>query len=201
MLSPSLPTRDCLIEISSGIRAHAMLSPLHARRRSFSLLCNRTSDGLTLIATSADGYVSAFTFEEGELGEPSEEQPERPLSDLERVAIASTNLAAAGNATPVTQLTVTHRSSAATQEQHPSSTDTRDAPDSTNNPAATATTSSSSQGHASNSVPSASSGLQASGESDIILLDGPPPAPANGGEQEQKKVKKRAALNFVGPLQ
>lgn len=44
---------------------------------------DRTADGLTLIATSSDGYASIFTFEEGELGVPSSEQPVRSPGPLE----------------------------------------------------------------------------------------------------------------------
>jgi hypothetical protein len=64
----------------------------------------RTSDGLTLIATSQDGYASLFTFDEGELGSPCTNQPERLISPLEQ-----TDLFNATSSSPVKQLEVNGR--------------------------------------------------------------------------------------------
>ena len=51
----------------------------------------RTSDGLTLIATSSDGYASIFTFEDGELGVPCAGQPARPISKYEEAQLANSS--------------------------------------------------------------------------------------------------------------
>lgn len=59
----------------------------------------RTSDGLTLIATSQDGYASLFTFDEGELGTQCATQPERLVSPLEQ-----TDLFKANTSSPIKQL-------------------------------------------------------------------------------------------------
>ena len=145
----------------------------------------RTADGLTLIATSSDGYASIFTFEEGELGVPASEQPKKALGPLEETLINGANALS-----PVKPGSTASTSNATSPAAHP------------NGLAIPTTTSKAENVFAPASVEKAEQRKPLQKEdSDIVMLSEAPPSMMNGaGEGQPKKVKKRVALTHVGPL-
>jgi hypothetical protein len=141
------------------------------------MMCDcRTADGLTLIATSSDGYASIFTFEEGELGVPSAEQPKRTMGPLEESLVNG-----------VSTLSPTKPAAA--------STATSPAQENTNG---MSSSTSLSKGENVFAVPSAPRAPLQKEDSDVIMLSSEPEGMANS--EQPKKVKKRVALTHVGPL-
>ncbi|KAK9900679.1 WD40 repeat-like protein [Cystobasidium minutum MCA 4210] len=153
-----------------------------------------TADGLTLIATSSDGYASIFTFEEGELGTPASVQPKKGLGPLEETLINGVNTLSPTK--PVSSA----QSNAASSPAHPHP----------NGLAASSDKAASVFGAPAQIQPTQADaprrGLQKE-DSDVVMLgEAPPPPPqgiptSEGASSEQpKKVKKRVALTHVGPL-
>jgi len=138
----------------------------------------RTADGLTLIATSSDGYASIFTFEEGELGVPSAEQPTKIMGPFEDSLVNGTS------ALSPSKPTTTLMASSPAQDT------------STNGLASSVSISKREDVFA---VPAPPASALQKEDSDIIMLSSEPEGMANA-ELQPKKVKKRVALTHVGPL-
>lgn len=142
-----------------------------------SLCCCRSADGLSLIATSSDGYVTIFSFAEGDLGVPYDSQPLKGVP----VGKDDTSSTAPKELSPI----------------KPASSCTSTSVISTSLPP------SSSHNGVELSRPSSDRSIKKE-DSDIIILDGPPisasttaPATSSVTEETSKKEKKRPMLTTV----
>lgn len=155
------------------------------------ILPYRTADGLTLIATSSDGYASIFTFEEGELGVPAPDQPKRTMGPLEESLANGTS-----TLSPTKPTAASVAISPSANVDGPAST--------TRNEMGAASAVSSAKAENVFAIPSAPAPVPPRKElqkedSDIVMLSSEPEGMANADEAP-KKVKKRVALTRVGPL-
>lgn len=166
------------------------------------VLCyNRTADGLTLIATSSDGYASIFTFEEGELGVPSAEQPKKALGPLEEALINGVNTLSPTKPSSTSAINTSN----ATSPAHPNGLASVSTYKVENGgifavPPQQQQESASAAANVSSIPPLQRKELQKE-NSDIIMLSSEPEGMSLSAATEQpKKVKKRVALTHVGPL-
>ena len=137
----------------------------------------RTADGLTLIATSSDGYASIFTFEEGELGVPSADQPKRTMGPLEESLVNGVSTLSPSK---------------------PTTTSTATSPAQVHANGIASSSSTLSKGADVFAEPSAPRVSMQKEDSDVIMLSSEPEGMTNS--EQPKKVKKRVALTHVGPL-
>lgn len=132
---------------------------------------------MTLIATSSDGYASIFTFEEGELGVPAAEQPQRSMGPLEDSLVNGTSTLSPA------------KPSVASSANSPAQQTIANGP-----PLAT-----SSKAEDVFALPTTQPAILRKEDSDVIMLTSEPEQ-VPSAEQQPKKVKKRVALTHVGPL-